>query len=144
EPSLPVISVADDSYRTVAALAGLTGRLTPDNTRKTDAALGASESSVDTNELASRLEVNRSARVTPMMFEYALIERARADRRRVVLPEGTEERILRAAEIVLRRGVCDLTLLGPADEVARRIRELGLDLAGARIEDPATAPYREE
>ena len=144
EPSLPVISVAHDSYRTVAALAGLTGRLTPDNPRKTDAALGAFESSVDTSELASRLEVTRSARVTPMMFEYALIERARADRRRVVLPEGTEERILRAAEIVLRRGVCDLTLLGPADEVARRIRELGLDLAGARVEDPATAPYREE
>ena len=144
EPHLPVISVTQDSYRTVAALAGLTGRLSPENPRKTDAALGAFESSVDTAELASRLEVTRSARVTPMMFEYALIERARANRRRVVLPEGTEERILRAAEIVLRRGVCDLTLLGPADEVARRIRELGLDLADAQIEDPATAPYREE
>ena len=75
-----------------------------------------------------------------MMFEYALIERARADRRRVVLPEGTEERILRAAEIVLRRGVCDLTLLGPEEEIARRAREFGLDIDGAHVVDPAAAP----
>jgi phosphate acetyltransferase len=144
EPTLPVVSVALESYDTVAALAGLTGRITAGNPRKTDAALGAFESSVDTEELAGRLDVTRSDRVTPMMFEYALIEQARAHRRRVVLPEGTEERILRAAEIVRRRGICDLTLLGPADEVARHARELGLDIAGVEVVDPATAPWRDE
>jgi phosphate acetyltransferase len=144
EPTLPVVSVALESYDTVAALAGLTGRITAGNPRKIDAALGAFESSVDTEELAGRLDVTRSDRVTPMMFEYALVERARAHRRRVVLPEGTEERILRAAEIVRRRGICDLTLLGPAEEVARHARELGLDIAGVEVVDPATAPWRDE
>ena len=48
------------------------------------------------------------------MFEYELIERARSDRRHIVLPEGDDERVLRAAEILLRRGVVDLTLLGTA------------------------------
>jgi phosphate acetyltransferase len=79
-----------------------------------------------------------------MMFEYELIERARADRRHVVLPEGTEERILRAAEILQRRGVCRLTLLGPEDEIARRIKELGLDLGEVESVDPATSPWRDE
>jgi phosphate acetyltransferase len=143
-PTLPVISVDGETYDTVTALTGLEGRLTADNPRKADAALGAFESCVDTAELTGRLDVARSDRVTPMMFEYELIERARADRRHVVLPEGVEERILRAAEILLRRGVCELTLLGPVDEIARRARELGLDVGSARTVDPAASPWRDE
>ncbi len=140
----PLISVALDSSDTVTALAGLEGRLTASNPRKADAALGAFESNVDVAELSRRLDVVRSDRITPMMFEYELIERAHAKRRHVVLPEGTEERILRAAEILLRRDVADLTLLGSRDEVGRRIRELGLDLAGVNITDPTSSPWREE
>ncbi len=109
-----------------------------------EAAIGAFEAHVDTGDLARRLQVSRSARVTPMMFEYELLGRARSARRRVVLPEGTEERILRAAEILLRRGVADLTLLGRPDDVSRRVRELGLDLGDAQIVDPLTSPLRDE
>ncbi|QSB13966.1 phosphate acetyltransferase [Natronosporangium hydrolyticum] len=144
EPVLPVLSVARESYDTVTALAGLTGRISPDNPRKVDAALGVFEAAVDTAQLAEQLDVARSHRVTPMMFEYTLVERARAHRRRVVLPEGTEERILRAAEILQRRGICELTLLGPGDEIARRGRELGLDLADVEVADPADSPWRDE
>jgi phosphate acetyltransferase len=144
EAELPVISVRLDSYDTVAALTGLEGRLSADNPRKVDAALGAFESSVDIAELTARLDVARSDRVTPMMFEYSLIERARADRRHVVLPEGGEDRILRAAEVLLRRRVCDLTMLGRPDEIRRRARELGLDLEDASLVDPTTSPWREE
>jgi len=133
---LPIFVVPRDSYDTVAALTGLEGRLRADNPRKMSATLGLFESHVDTAELAARLDLARSERVTPLMFEYELIERARADRRHVVLPEGTEERILRASESLLRRGVCDLTLLGDRPTIEQRARELGLDLGGARIVDP--------
>lgn len=75
---------------------------------------------MNTAELTERLSVARSARVTPMMFEHALLERARAHRRRIVLPEGAEDRILRATEVLLRRGVCELTLLGEEDAVRKR------------------------
>lgn len=142
--SLPVVSVDLDSYETVSRMTEMEGQLRADNVRKVQAALGAFESHVDGSQLAARLDITRSSRVTPMMFEYELISRARHVRRRVVLPEGTEERILRAAEIVLRRGVCELTLLGPEAEVTRRIRELGLSLTGVPIVDPATSPWREE
>jgi phosphate acetyltransferase len=143
-PTLPVISVERETFDAVKTLTGLEGRLTAANQRKADAALGAFESCVNAAELTDLLDVARSHRVTPMMFEYELIERARADRRHVVLPEGDQERILRAAEILLRRGVCALTLLGPPDEVARRARELGLDVGDAEVVDPVTAPWREE
>jgi phosphate acetyltransferase len=77
-----------------------------------------------------------------MMFEYQLIRRAKANRRRIVLPEGGDERILRAAEILVLRQVADLTLLGNPERIHRRIEELGLKLNGIPIVDPATSPDR--
>ncbi|HEX6500865.1 MAG TPA: phosphate acetyltransferase [Micromonosporaceae bacterium] len=141
---LPVVVTALDSFDAVSRAAGLEARLTADNPRKVEAALGAFESTVDTAELNARLDVARSDRVTPLMFEYELISRARAARRHVVLPEGTDERILRAAEILLRRGVCELTLLGPADEIGRRCRELGIVLNDAHLVDVAGSAWRDE
>ncbi|MEV6815419.1 phosphate acetyltransferase [Micromonospora sp. NPDC051296] len=141
---LAVLSVPSDSYHTVAASSRIEGRPSAANPRKVEAALGAFEAHVDTAELASRLRVSRSERVTPLMFEYDLIDRARTRRRHVVLPEGAEGRILRATEILLRRGVADLTLLGRPDEVARRARELGVDIGAARVVDPATSQWRDE
>jgi phosphate acetyltransferase len=141
---LAVLAVDTGSYRTIATSTQIAGRLSPRLPRKIEVALGVFEDGVDTAELASRLDVTRSTRVTPMMFEYDLIDRARTQRRRLVLPEGTDDRILRAAEICTRRGVADLTLLGPEDDVRRRARELGLDLTGVSIVDPATSAWREE
>ncbi|SCL66208.1 phosphate acetyltransferase [Micromonospora citrea] len=144
KPGLAVLSVTSDSYDTVAASSRIEGRPSADNPRKVEAALGAFERCVDTDDLARRLRVSRSERVTPLMFEYDLIDRARTRRRHLVLPEGAEERILRATEILLRRGVADITLLGRPDDIARRTRELGIDIAGAQIVDPVTSEWRDE
>ncbi|MEU4568086.1 phosphate acetyltransferase [Micromonospora sp. NPDC023956] len=141
---LAVLSVPTDSYDTISASNRIEGRPSPAHPRKVEAALGAFESHVDTVDLARRLAVTRSARVTPLMFEYDLIDRARARQRRLVLPEGSEERILRAAEILLRRGVAGLTLLGRPDDVARRTRELGVDIGDAEVVDPVTSGWRDE
>ncbi|WP_369916250.1 phosphate acetyltransferase [Plantactinospora sp. KBS50] len=140
---LAVLLVRTDSFDTVAASSRIEGRLGADNPRKVEAALGAFEERVDTEEVSRRLRVTRSVRVTPLMFENDLIDRARAARRRIVLPEADDERILRAAEILHRRGVADLTLLGDPTEVARRARELGIDLGGTDVVDPATSQWRD-
>ncbi|MEV1009499.1 phosphate acetyltransferase [Streptomyces sp. NPDC049881] len=157
-PGTPVLMVPDGSFDTAAALSGLEGKLTAGTPRKAEIALGLFETRVDTAALTERLSVARGDRVTPMMFEHELIERARADRRHVVLPEGEEERVLRAAEVLLRRGVCDLTLLGDEAAVRKRAADLGLDLRllgpdelpdaaspvpSARVVDPRVSPLRE-
>lgn len=141
---LAVLSVPSDSYDTVSASSRIEGRPSTANPRKVEAALGAFERCVDTDDLARRLRVSRSARVTPLMFENDLIDRARAQRRRLVLPEGADERILRATEVLLRRSVAEITLLGRPDEIARRTRELGVDLGDAQVVDPVTSPWRDE
>ena len=142
--SLPVCVVESDTFEAVSWVASVEGRLSVRNSRKCAAAIGAFEESVDAAELTARFDIARSDRVTPLMFAYDLISRARTVRRHIVLPEGTDERILRAAETLLRRGVCDLTLLGPIADVRRRIRELALALDGATIVDPITSTWREE
>ncbi|XVU24589.1 phosphate acetyltransferase [Actinoplanes sp. CA-054009] len=141
---LAMLVVDTDSYHTISAAGRIEARLGTGTPRKIEAALGAFEENVDTAELTRLLDVARSSRVTPLMFENDLIDRARAERRHLVLPEGTDERILRATETLLRRGVADLTLLGVPDEIARRARELGLEIGGARLVDPETSEWRDE
>jgi len=72
--------------------------LTPESERKIAAALGVFSAHVDRQGLLSRLAVTRTERVTPLMFEQRLVERAKADRRHIVLPEGGDDRVLQAAE----------------------------------------------
>ncbi|MEV6349883.1 phosphate acetyltransferase [Actinoplanes sp. NPDC051851] len=138
---LAIVVAQSDSYHTISAASRISAQIsTP---RKVDAALGVFEEYVDTVALSEALEVARSSRVTPLMFENDLIDRARADRRHLVLPEGAEERILRASETLLRRGVADLTLLGDPAEITRRARELGVEIGGANLVDPAASEWRE-
>ncbi|MFE3515569.1 phosphate acetyltransferase [Streptomyces sp. NPDC059166] len=142
-PGTPVVAVSGGSFPTAAELFSLEGKLNAATPRKAETALGLFERHVDTGALLERISVARSGRVTPMMFEHELLEQARADRRRVVLPEGTEERVLRAADVLLRRDVCDLTLLGDPDVIRKKAADLGIDLAGTQIVDPQTSELRQ-
>ncbi|MQS34617.1 phosphate acetyltransferase [Streptomyces katsurahamanus] len=142
-PGTPVISVPTNSWPTAAELFGLEGKLNASTPRKAETALGLFERHVDTAELLARLAVARSGHVTPMMFEHELLEQARADRRRVVLPEGGEERVLWAADVLLRRDVCDLTLLGDVEAIRKKAADLGIDLKNAQLIDPNTSELRQ-
>ncbi|MEV7867652.1 phosphate acetyltransferase [Streptomyces sp. NPDC088124] len=143
-PGTPVISVPGRSFPTAAELFGLEGKLNAATPRKAETALGLFERHVDTADLLARMSVARSGHVTPMMFEHDLLEQARAHRRRVVLPEGAEERVLRAADVLLRRDVCDLTLLGDVDVIRKKAADLGIDLSPTQLVDPATSDLRRD
>lgn len=140
---LPVLATSLDTYAAATRLSSVRGGLTPLPDKKVESAVAAFGSALDGPELLARLRVSRSESVTPLMFEHTLLERARGDRRRVVLPEGTDERVLRAADLLLRRNVADLTLLGPARKIRARAGELGVDLTGVDIIDPEHSELRE-
>ncbi len=78
------------------------------------------------------------------MFQHELIERAKRAGARIVLPEGIEDRVLEAADRLVRRKVCDLTLLGPEAAVRQRISELGLELGDVPVVDPTSSPWFDE
>ncbi|MCG6982421.1 MAG: phosphate acetyltransferase [Deltaproteobacteria bacterium] len=137
----PIISVDTDTYTTAMNVSAVPAVITPDNERKIAAALGLFESRVDLEEFGNRITGIRSVRVTPIMFEYQLIERAKSNCQHIVLPEGAEDRILRATEVLLRRKVCDLTLLGDRKEIQQKTAALGLNLEGAKVVNPAHSEW---
>ena len=73
-----------------------------------------------------------------------LINKAKANPKRVVLPEGEDDKILRAAQILVEEGIAIPILLGDEVEIRSRIEALGLDLNGVQIIDPTTADARGE
>jgi phosphate acetyltransferase len=142
--SFPVLGVAARTYAVATKVHGLKPVLAPGDERKIASALGVFASGVDPLELEGRMSLERPRRLTPAMFEYELIERAKEVRQHVVLPEGGDDRVLRAADILLRRGVVDLTILGDPRAVSGRASALGLELSGALLVDPQTASQRDD
>jgi phosphate acetyltransferase len=138
-----ILGVPTDTYKTAMNVTHIEPTILAGDERKIAAALGLFESHVDPDDLREKVAVQRSQRRTPLMFEYELIRHAKSQRRHIVLPEGSDERILQAAEILVLRDVVDLTLLGKPDKIKRRINELGLKLDDIPILDPVTAPARE-
>lgn len=141
---VPILSVPTDTFNTALNVHRVESTMLAGDERKIAAALGVFEDHVDIADLHQRISTHRSMRVTPMLFEYELIHRAKSERKRIVLPEGSDERILRAAEILTLRGVADLVLLGNPEKIRRRIGELGLRLEDIPIIDPVSSAKRED
>ncbi|MDO5634020.1 MAG: phosphate acetyltransferase [Micrococcus sp.] len=139
----PVFMTMDDTFTTAMKVSRIRAELSSADSRRTAAALGAWSQRVDADELLERIDLPRDPRTTPLRFLHDLISRARAQRQRIVLPEGTDARVLRAAEILRRRDVCDLVVLGPEDEVRDLASREGVDLTGVAVVDPADSPDRE-
>ncbi len=141
---VPILLVNEPTYPTMKALNNLHGKINADNPAKIATAIGNFESNVETFELKERLITRKSNKVTPQMFEYNLIKRASKNRQHIVLPEGIGERVLTATDILLRRNVCEVTLLGKEEEVRAKISKLGLDLSAANIVQPDKSPLYDE
>ena len=133
---LSVLGVDTDTYETAMQVSNIRPGLNPENTRRISTALGHFEANVDVDVLGKILMITRSKVVTPVMFEFELFERARANRKHIVLPEADDERILRATEILLRRNVVDVTLLGNEQAIFKKAAALQLQLNGVNIIDP--------
>ncbi|MBX7454797.1 phosphate acetyltransferase [Mycolicibacterium sp. 3033] len=133
---VPILQTRFGTFETASRVAATRGRVTTESPRKVDTALALMDTYVDTADLLSRLTIEIPSVVTPQMFTHQLLDRARTDRRRIVLPEGDDDRILQAAGRLLKRNVADLTILGDEQQVRARAAELGVDLGAADILDP--------
>lgn len=136
QPTLPLIATGHGTYKTAEAASHTRARINTGTLRKVDTALEVMARHTDGTALVERMRVSVPAVITPQLFAYRLLERARAERRHIVLPEGGDDRILLAAGRLLSRGIVDLTILGVEASVRRRGAELGVDLAGAQVLDP--------
>jgi phosphate acetyltransferase len=136
---LPIVATDLGTYETARAVAQARGRVTTGSQRKIDTALALMDTYVDTADLIAQLSISVPTVTTPQMFTYKLLDRAKSDRKRIVLPEGDDDRILKAAGRLLKRSVADLTILGDEPVVRARAAELGVDLSAATVLDPRTS-----
>jgi phosphate acetyltransferase len=144
EHRVPVLSTFLDTFATATAVADVRGRIENGDERRTARALSLFEKAIDSDELWEWLRGTQSTITTPLMFERRLVAAAKANKRRIVLPEGSDDRILQAADLLLRREVVDLVILGDPAQIEERQALLGLDLSSAEIIDPLTSPLRTE
>lgn len=82
--------------------------------------------------------------MTPHRFRYELTQKAKDDKKIVVLPESDDERILRAAGILLEQEVVDLILLGDENEVKEKAEKINVNLTNATILNPKNSPLNAE
>jgi len=138
---VPILSVPYGTYQTTRKINQVPSGISPRDERKIAQAMGLFEDNVDSEELAGKMIQAGPNAVSPKMFQYTLIERARENRQRIVLPEGEEERILLATENILTRKIADITLLGDRDRIKAKITRLGLNMEGVTIIDPLESPF---
>lgn len=141
---LPIIATALGTYDTASAVAATRGRVTATSQRKIDTALELMERHVDIGDLLAQLAIPIPKVTTPQMFTYQLRERARTDRKHIVLPEGDDDRILRSAGRLLQRGIAGLTVLGDESQIRARAAELAVNLDDAVVCDPRTSELCDE
>ncbi len=136
---LPILATTLGTFDAATAVGSVRGRVTATSLRKVDTALQLIESHVNLTDLLAQLAIPIPKVTTPQMFTYQLRERARSDRKRIVLPEGDDDRILKSAGRVLQRNIADLTILGDESQIRARAAELGVNLDGATVYDPHTS-----
>jgi len=133
--NIPILSVEFDTYETAKKISTVHSRIRINSSRKIALSLGLFNSSVDSEYVEQKIKTSQTSIMTPMMFEYKLFSLASSNKKRIVLPESSDERILRAAEVILHRNIADIILIGKEEDIKENYMRLGLNLSNASIVD---------
>ncbi|MGV3640155.1 MAG: phosphate acetyltransferase, partial [Adhaeribacter sp.] len=146
ETVVPILAVETGTFQTSARISSIQSSITPDNTKKIQQAIHTFERFVDVQALEQKMITYESEGITPHMFQYQLVKWAKSQRKRIVLPEGLDERILRAAARLVSQDIVDLTLLGDPVQITGALKRLGLSLDPSRLQiiDPVHSEYYED
>jgi len=143
---LPILAVDTETFETVANINSVRSYITADNPTKIALGLKLYSAHVDADAFENRFAAIERRGISPQMFLYSMTQRAKAHKKHIVLPEGTDSRILRAVEQLLDQNVVDLTLIGDESEIKGMISDLGLNIdpESITIVQPENHPKFEE
>lgn len=123
---VPIIAVEAGTYRITNSIGNIKSKIYADNTLKIETSISTFEKFVDVDDLSNKLSAFEAEGMTPKMFQYNLVKRARNHRKHIVLPEGNDDRILTAASRLQAMDVVDISIIGNKKQIENRITELGL------------------
>lgn len=143
---IPIILVATGTFETSAKIGAIKSRITPDNIKKIQLAISVFEREVDVQALDQKMVTFKSEAITPHMFQYQLAKWAKKKIKHIVLPEGNDDRILKATARLVNEEIVTLTLLGDPAEITASVKRLGLDfdINRIRIINPAHSDYYQD
>ena len=141
--SLPIITCSLGSFDTTMQVVRTRALLTADDKIKLARALGLVANHMDLLQAARVIEEAEVTTLTPLMFELSLSERASQTKKKIVLPEGEDDRILQAAHEVLEKSIADLIILGKPEEIRARSQKLGLNLDSAQLIEITSSEHME-
>lgn len=138
---VPIISVSQGTFHITNRIGAIPPKIYAENTKKITTSIQDFAKFTPELELSERLVTFTSNGITPRMFQYNLVKKAQANKKHIVLPEGEDERILKAAQLLVNTHVVDITLLGAVGQIKEKIVQLDLelDLSKVSIIDPAKA-----
>ncbi len=143
KPTVPVVACPGGSFDTTMKVIRTRGMLSLSDPGKIARARKLFEENVPGGQLTQRVAEVDSEAITPLMFEHSLAERARSNIKTIVLPEGSDDRVLQAAHKVLTRGIAKLIILGDPVVIRSRATELKLDLSSAELIEIAKSEHFE-
>jgi phosphate acetyltransferase len=140
---VPIISVEEGTFNVTNKIGSIKSNIYADSIQKIETSVSTFEKYVSIDAILERLISFKPKGITPRMFQYSLVKRAQQHRKHIVLPEGTDDRILTAASRLLDIDIVDITLLGDEDVIREKIRILGLspNIEKAKIINPSTSVH---
>lgn len=134
---LPVYAVASNSYNTATRLHNMNREIPLDDHERAENVTNFVASHIRHDLLVKRCGEPQEMRLSPPAFRYRLVQRAQAANCRIVLPEGSEPRTVRAAAICQERGIARCVLLAKPETVHAVAEAQGITLPpGLEIIDP--------
>ncbi|MAZ29564.1 MAG: phosphate acetyltransferase [Cytophagaceae bacterium] len=143
---VPIVSVQDGTFSVTNKVGSIKSRIYAHSNQKIETSLTLFEKLVPMDNLVERLINLAPGGITPRMFQYGLMQRARKAKKHIVLPEGTDERILMAAARLIELNLVDITLLGDENEIKKKAALHGIlvDWAKLEIVNPTASRWFEE
>jgi phosphate acetyltransferase len=138
---VPIIAVESGTFKTVNRVASTQSRITVENKDKIALAISTFDRYVDTKTIERKIIAFRPRSITPRMFQYQIVKRAKEQKKHIVLPEGDDDRILTAADMLVKQNIVNLTILGMRENVEAAARRLNLSPEFFKIPviNPATS-----
>lgn len=134
QKSIPIMAVNLGTFETATKIANMKPKIYAGNNYKIKLSIDLFESAVDTEALAKVINSVKNENITPRMFQYNMLVNAKKAQRRIVLPEGDDDRIVTAASQIARDKIAYLTVLGKPEDVKAKAKQLGLYWDEERIQ----------
>lgn len=143
---VPIIQVETGTFETVNKVASTESRISYHNKEKIALAISTFDKYIDIKAIGEKINTFQTKSITPRMFQYQIVKRAKEKKKHIVLPEGGDDRILMAADMLVKQQVVNITLLGIKENIIAAANRLNLSLDFEKIQiiDPATSDKYDE